>query len=113
MRTGSARPWPLSITRDRAMIAIRPAAASSAHRPQGPSALRRLIQNNSGLAQGPAGALWARLAGAPAPVRTSAGSGQPPVRAADAADRPKPALALPDRPSIAVLPFANLSGDPE
>ncbi len=25
----------------------------------------------------------------------------------------KPALALPDKPSIAVLPFANLSGDPE
>jgi adenylate cyclase len=26
---------------------------------------------------------------------------------------PEPALALPDKPSIAVLPFANLSGDPE
>jgi adenylate cyclase len=26
---------------------------------------------------------------------------------------PKPALALPDKPSIAVLPFTNLSGDPE
>ncbi len=26
---------------------------------------------------------------------------------------PKPALALPDKPSIAVLPFQNLSGDPE
>jgi TolB-like protein/class 3 adenylate cyclase/tetratricopeptide (TPR) repeat protein len=26
---------------------------------------------------------------------------------------PKPALALPDKPSIAVLPFNNLSGDPE
>jgi adenylate cyclase len=26
---------------------------------------------------------------------------------------PAPALALPDKPSIAVLPFANLSGDPE
>jgi TolB-like protein len=25
----------------------------------------------------------------------------------------KPALALPDKPSIAVLPFTNLSGDPE
>src|SRR6266550_2255167 len=25
----------------------------------------------------------------------------------------RPALALPDKPSIAVLPFANLSGDPE
>ena len=26
---------------------------------------------------------------------------------------PKPALALPDKPSIAVLPFQNMSGDPE
>src|SRR5215212_4030501 len=26
---------------------------------------------------------------------------------------PKPALALPDKPSIAILPFANLSSDPE
>src|SRR6516165_102276 len=26
---------------------------------------------------------------------------------------PEPALALPDKPSIAVLPFANMSGDPE
>jgi TolB-like protein len=29
------------------------------------------------------------------------------------ADLPRPALALLDKPSIAVLPFANLSGDPE
>jgi TolB-like protein len=29
------------------------------------------------------------------------------------ADPPRPALALLDKPSIAVLPFANLSGDPE
>jgi len=28
-------------------------------------------------------------------------------------ESPKPALALPDKPSIAVLPFANLSSDPE
>jgi adenylate cyclase len=34
--------------------------------------------------------------------------------AADAAtEQPGPAPSLPDRPSIAVLPFANLSGDPE
>jgi TolB-like protein len=26
---------------------------------------------------------------------------------------PQPALLLPDKPSIAVLPFANMSGDPE
>jgi adenylate cyclase len=30
-----------------------------------------------------------------------------------AMDTPTPTLALPDKPSIAVLPFANLSGDPE
>jgi TolB-like protein len=30
-----------------------------------------------------------------------------------AAESGRPALALPDRPSIAVLPFANMSGDPE
>ena len=29
------------------------------------------------------------------------------------AEPPKPALALPDKPSIAVLPFTNMSGDPE
>ena len=29
------------------------------------------------------------------------------------AQRPKPALPLPDKPSIAVLPFTNLSSDPE
>jgi TolB-like protein len=30
-----------------------------------------------------------------------------------AAQQPKPELSLPDKPSIAVLPFANLSGDPQ
>jgi adenylate cyclase len=29
------------------------------------------------------------------------------------APRERPSLALPDKPSIAVLPFQNLSGDPE
>jgi adenylate cyclase len=33
--------------------------------------------------------------------------------AAMVVDRPAPALALPDKPSIAVLPFQNMSGDPE
>jgi TolB-like protein/tetratricopeptide (TPR) repeat protein len=32
---------------------------------------------------------------------------------AEASPQPSPALALPDKPSVAVLPFANLSGDPE
>ncbi|HMD66956.1 MAG TPA: hypothetical protein VKG22_09965 [Stellaceae bacterium] len=31
----------------------------------------------------------------------------------EAVPAPAPALALPDKPSIAVLPFANISGDPE
>jgi TolB-like protein len=39
----------------------------------------------------------------------------PPTPSVDAGTRPPPmmALALPDKPSIAVLPFENLSGDPE
>jgi TolB-like protein/tetratricopeptide (TPR) repeat protein len=37
-------------------------------------------------------------------------TGNPP---AEANSRTSPALALPDKPSIAVLPFSNLSGDPE
>jgi adenylate cyclase len=32
---------------------------------------------------------------------------------ADAAEAPSAQLALPDKPSIAVLPFQNMSGDPE
>jgi TolB-like protein len=32
---------------------------------------------------------------------------------ADAIEQPRPVLTLPDRPSIAVLPFTNMSGDPE
>jgi TolB-like protein/class 3 adenylate cyclase len=35
------------------------------------------------------------------------------VAAAKSASTPPPALQLPDKPSIAVLPFANMSGDPE
>jgi TolB-like protein len=34
-------------------------------------------------------------------------------KGAIAAERPSPALPLPDKPSIAVLPFVNMSGDPE
>jgi TolB-like protein/Tfp pilus assembly protein PilF len=39
--------------------------------------------------------------------------GHPPSEAAASDERSAPALALPDKPSIAVLPFQNLSGDPE
>src|SRR5207245_6419098 len=35
------------------------------------------------------------------------------VAAAIATEHPRRALSLPDRPSIAVLPFTNMSGDPE
>jgi adenylate cyclase len=35
------------------------------------------------------------------------------VRVGAASNPPAPALPLPDKPSIAVLPFANMSGDPE
>jgi len=35
------------------------------------------------------------------------------IRPAGAAAAPRPALSLPDRPSIAVLPFQNMSGDAE
>jgi TolB-like protein len=42
------------------------------------------------------------------------GASSPPRAEPDASNEaPTPALALPDRPSIAVLPFLNLSGDPE
>ncbi len=36
-----------------------------------------------------------------------------PLRATQPAEPPTPALVLPDKPSIAVLPFQNMSGDPE
>ena len=35
------------------------------------------------------------------------------VAQADAPEPPRPALALPEKPSVAVLPFVNLNGDPE
>jgi len=38
---------------------------------------------------------------------------RPPATTASIPPAPSPALALPDKPSIAVLPFANLSGDPQ
>jgi TolB-like protein len=46
------------------------------------------------------------------PVREAQGAGG--AATADNPDQPpKPVLALPDKPSIAVLPFTNLSSDPE
>src|SRR6185312_10729413 len=35
------------------------------------------------------------------------------IASSNPADAPESALALPDKPSIAVLPFQNMSGDPE
>ena len=43
-------------------------------------------------------------------IRLDTQGKSPPTRVATAV--PKPPLPLPDKPSIAVLPFANLSGDP-
>ena len=39
--------------------------------------------------------------------------GPAPLATPTAPDAQRPALALPDKPSVAVLPFANVSGDPE
>jgi TolB-like protein/tetratricopeptide (TPR) repeat protein len=52
-----------------------------------------------------------------ASVRTQSGSGEPADAAGgprdDPREQPRPALPPSDRPAIAVLPFVNLSGDPE
>ena len=46
--------------------------------------------------------------------RVVLGASPPPVASAQATEgSTKPPLALPDKPSIAVLPFQNMSGDPE
>src|SRR6516162_6712343 len=46
--------------------------------------------------------------------RVVLGESPPPVASAQAAEgSTKPPLAVPDKPSIAVLPFQNMSGDPE
>jgi adenylate cyclase len=50
----------------------------------------------------------------PVPVyRVQMEPGQLPSTARGKDEPPSPILALPDKPSIAVLPFANMSGDPE
>jgi TolB-like protein len=46
------------------------------------------------------------------PVREAQEAADPAI-AGNATEPPKPALTLPDKPSIAILPFANLSSDPE
>jgi hypothetical protein len=46
------------------------------------------------------------------PLSRTAGEGAERQRR-EASEGSPPALALPDKPSIAVLPFANISGDPE
>lgn len=46
-------------------------------------------------------------------VLDAAGSTFPATKGPARAERVAPALSLPDRPSIAVLPFANLSADPQ
>ncbi|HWE19602.1 MAG TPA: winged helix-turn-helix domain-containing protein [Hyphomicrobiaceae bacterium] len=46
-------------------------------------------------------------------VREEQGTGSQPVAGAQAEEPPRPELTLPDKPSIAILPFANLSADPE
>src|SRR5882672_6941133 len=46
-------------------------------------------------------------------VRTQANSGLPAQAADDVHEPSRPALPLPDRTAIAVLPFVNLSGEPE
>jgi len=51
--------------------------------------------------------VYSLQAGVPAEAKPT-----PPVEPA-APETPSPRLALPDRPSIAVLPFQNMSGDPE
>jgi TolB-like protein len=38
---------------------------------------------------------------------------EPAIAIGAASDQPRPALSLPDKPSIAVLPFTNMSGDPD
>ncbi|MGQ9371277.1 winged helix-turn-helix domain-containing tetratricopeptide repeat protein [Azospirillum sp. ST 5-10] len=50
---------------------------------------------------------------APAPASPSHGAAAATADAAPSGEAPAPPLALPDKPSVAVLPFLNLSGEPE
>jgi TolB-like protein len=49
----------------------------------------------------------------PSPDRSELLDAEPAASPATSVEAAAPALTLPDRPSIAVLPFVNLSGDPE
>src|SRR5947209_2713036 len=46
-------------------------------------------------------------------IREQTDASEPAGAASIGLDAPSPALALPDRPAIAVLPFVNMSGEPE
>ena len=46
-------------------------------------------------------------------IRVAQGVGVPSAFPLRPVTAPQPALALPDKPSVAVLPFTNMSGDPE
>ena len=54
-----------------------------------------------------------RFVGEVSEVRSSEGSASPNAELTELNEAPALALDLPDKPSIAVLPFLNLSGDPE
>jgi TolB-like protein/class 3 adenylate cyclase/Tfp pilus assembly protein PilF len=81
----------------------RPAALASTLRGRLPAAIAAAVMLLAAAVAGTWYAFWRPAAAPPAAVAEAAGSG-----GAEA----KPALPLPDKPSIAVLPFENLSGDP-
>ena len=54
-----------------------------------------------------------RFVGEVAKIESAESAAPPKPEPAASSDAPAPALVLPDKPSIAVLPFHNLSGDPE
>jgi TolB-like protein/class 3 adenylate cyclase/Flp pilus assembly protein TadD len=81
----------------------RPAALASTLHGRPPAAIAAAVMLLAAAVAGTWYAFWRPAAAPPAAVAEAAGSGGP---------QAKPALPLPDKPSIAVLPFENLSGDP-